>query len=65
MLRLESGIGETFPIYRQLVSAAQSAVSRNRVIDQLANPRNRAVHAREQPGETVASRAIETAALLV
>ena len=37
----------------------------NRVIDQLANTPNRAVHAGEHPDETVALRAIETAGLLV
>jgi HEPN domain-containing protein len=65
LLRLGSGIAEAFPVYRQFVPAAQSAVSRNRVIDQLANPRNRAVHAGEHPPEAVAKRALETAARLV
>jgi hypothetical protein len=65
LLRLGSGIAEAFPVYRQLVGAGQSAVSRNRVIDQLANPRNRAVHAGEHPDEAVAKRVIETAGLLV
>ena len=65
LLRLGSGIAEAFPVYRQFVPAAQSAVSRNRVIDQLANPRNRAVHAGERPPEAVAKRALETAARLV
>jgi hypothetical protein len=62
LLRLGSGIAEAFPVYQQLVAAGQSAVSRNRVIDQLANPRNRAVHAGEHPDETVAERALETSA---
>ena len=65
LLRLGSGIAEAFPVYRQLVAAGQSAVSRNRVIDQLANPRNRAVHAGEHPDEAVVQRVIETAGLLV
>ncbi len=65
LLRLGSGIAQAFPVYRQLVGTGQSAVSRNRVIDQLADPRNRAVHAGEYPDETVAKRAIETADLLV
>jgi hypothetical protein len=39
LLRLGSGIAEAFPVYKQLVGAGESAVSRNRVIDQLANPR--------------------------
>lgn len=65
LLRLGSGIAEAFPVYRQLVMAGQSAVSRNRIIDQLANPPNQAVHAGEHPDRTVAERAIETAALLV
>jgi hypothetical protein len=42
LLRLGPGIAEAFPVYQQLVAAGQSAVSRNRLIDQLANPRNRA-----------------------
>jgi HEPN domain-containing protein len=65
LLRLGSGIAEAFPVYRELVAAGQSAVSRNRIMDQLANPRNRAVHAGEHPDETVARRAIETAGLVV
>ena len=65
LLRVGSGIAEAFPVYRQLIVGGQSAVSRKRVIDQLANPRNRAVHAGEHPDETVAERALETAALLV
>lgn len=65
LLRLGSGIAEAFPVYRQLVAAGQSAVSRNWVIDQLANPRNRAVHAGEHPDEAVVQRVIETAGLLV
>ena len=65
LLRLGSGIAESFPVYRQLIAARQSAVSGNRVIDQLANTRNRAVHAGEHPDETVALRAIETAGPLV
>jgi hypothetical protein len=65
LLRLGSGIAEAFPVYKQLVGAGESAVSRNRVIDQLANPRNRAVHAGDQPDETVAARALETSARLV
>lgn len=65
LLRLGSGIAEAFPVYQQLVAAGQSAVSRNRVVDQLANPRNRAVHAGEHLEEVVAERALETAARLV
>jgi hypothetical protein len=65
LLRLGAGIAEAFPVYQQLVAAGQSAVSRNRVINQLANPRNRAVHAGEHPDETVAGRALETSARLV
>jgi HEPN domain-containing protein len=65
LLRVGSGIAEAFRAYRQLVAAGQSAVSRNRIIDQLANPRNRAVHAGEHLDKTVAERAIEIAALLV
>jgi HEPN domain-containing protein len=65
LLRLGPGIAEAFPVYQQLVAAGQSAVSRNRIIDQLANPRNRAVHAGEHPDETAARRALETAARLV
>ena len=65
LLRLGSGIAEAFPVYWQLVAAGQSAVSRNRVIDQLAGPRNRAVHAGEHPDDTVARRAVETAVMLV
>jgi HEPN domain-containing protein len=65
LLRLGPGIAEAFLVYQQLVAAGQSAVSRNRVIDQLANPRNRAVHAGEHPDETVAVRALEIAARLV
>jgi HEPN domain-containing protein len=65
LLRLASGIAEAFPVYRELVAAGQAAVSRNRVIDQLANPRNRAVHAGEYLDENVARRAIETAGLIV
>jgi HEPN domain-containing protein len=65
LLRLGSGIAEAFPVYQQLVAAGQSAVSRNRVIDQLANPRNRAVHAGEHLDELAAERALETAARLV
>jgi HEPN domain-containing protein len=65
LLRLGSGIGEAFPIYQGLVLRRRSAVSRERVLDQLAKPRNRAVHAGEHPDETVARRAVETARLLV
>jgi hypothetical protein len=65
LLRLGSGIAEAFPVYQQLIAAGQSAVSRNRVIDQLANPRNRAVHGGEHLDETIAERALETAAQLV
>ena len=65
LLRLGSGIAQAFPVYQQLVMAGASAVSRGRVLDQLANPRNRAVHTGEHPDETVAKRAIETAGLLV
>jgi hypothetical protein len=65
LLRLGSGIAEAFPAYRDIVAAGRSAVSRNRVIDQLADPRNRAVHAGEHPNEAVALRAIETARLLL
>jgi hypothetical protein len=65
LLRLGSGIGEAFPVYQQLVLAGPSTVSRGRVLDQLAHPRNRAVHAGEHPDETVARRALETARLLV
>jgi selenocysteine lyase/cysteine desulfurase len=61
----DRGIAQAFPAYRQLVVAGQSAVSRNRVLDHLANPRNRAVHAGKHPDETTAKRAIETAELLV
>jgi hypothetical protein len=65
LLRLASGIAESFPTYRDIVAAGQSAVSRGRVIDQLADPRNRAVHAGEHPHEVVARRAIETTRLLI
>jgi hypothetical protein len=65
LLRLGPGIGEAFPVYQQLVLSGPSAVSRGRVLDQLANPRNRAVHAGERPDETVAKRAVDTARLLV
>jgi hypothetical protein len=65
LLRLGAGIAEAFPVYQQLVVAGQSAVSRNRIIDQLANPRNKAVHAGEHPDETVARRSLETSARLV
>jgi len=65
LLRLGPGIAEAFPVYQQLVAAGQSVVSRNRVIDQLAHPRNRAVHAGEHPDQTVAERALQTAARLV
>jgi hypothetical protein len=65
LLRLASGIADSYPTYRDIVAAGQSAVSRGQVIDQLANPRNRAVHAGEHPDEAIARRAIETAGLLV
>jgi hypothetical protein len=65
LLRLGSGIGEAFPVYQQLVLPGASAVSRGRVLHQLANPRNRAVHGGEHPDDTVARRAVETARLLV
>jgi len=65
LLRLGSGIAKEFPVYKQLVAAGESAVSRNRVIDHLATPRNRAVHAGEHPDETVAERALNTSARLV
>jgi hypothetical protein len=45
--------------------AGQSTVSRGRVLDQLASPRNRAAHGGEQPDETIAQRALETAGQLV
>src|SRR5262252_1887576 len=65
LLRLGSGIAEAFPVYQQLVAAGRSAVSRNRVINQLANPRNRAVHAGEHPDEAEVQRVFETASILV
>lgn len=65
MLKLASGIAEAFPLYQQLIMAGQSTVSRRRVLDQLAGPRNRAAHGGEQPDETVAQRALETAGRLV
>lgn len=65
VLKLASGIAEAFPLYQQLVLSGQSTVSRGRVLDQLANPRNRAAHGGEQPDETVAHRALETAGQLV
>jgi HEPN domain-containing protein len=65
LLRLSSGISQAFSLYRDVVMAGQSAMSQNRIGDQLARPRNRAVHAGEHPDEAVAERALETAALLV
>jgi HEPN domain-containing protein len=65
LLRLASGISQAFSLYRDVVMAGQSAVSQNRIGDQLARPRNRAVHAGDHPDEAVAKRAFETAALLV
>jgi hypothetical protein len=65
MLKLASGIAEAFPLYQRLVMMGQSTVSRGRVLDQLASPRNRAAHGGERPDETVAQRALETAGQLV
>jgi hypothetical protein len=65
LLRLAPGIDAAFRVYRQLVMAGASAASRNSVSEQLARPRNRAVHAGQHIDETAARRAVETARLLV
>jgi hypothetical protein len=65
LLRLGSGIAQGFQVYRQIVKNGHSAVSQNRVIERLARPRNRAVHAGERPDEVTARHAIDTAAMLI
>lgn len=65
LIGLTAGISQAFSLYRALVMGGQSAVSPNRVVERLAKPRNRAVHAGDHPDEAVARRALETAAPLV
>lgn len=63
IMRQSSGVVEIFRIL--IATGAPTPVSDDRVMDQLAKPRNDAVHAGARSTEIQAARAIETASLIV
>lgn len=63
ILKQSSGAVEIFRLF--VVGGARPLVSDGRVMDQLANPRNNAVHAGSLSTATEAQKAIQTATLIV